>query len=48
MTVEDEVYAGWLDILGSDIIVSPEELCESLHRLHDAAEASHTYEKGEG
>lgn len=40
MTAEDEVYADWLDVLGSDID-EPEAVAKALHRLHEAAEASH-------
>jgi hypothetical protein len=42
MTNEDRVYADWLDLLGSDEITDKDPaIAQALHRLHDAAEASH-------
>ena len=42
MTAEDAVYAGWLNLLGSDEITDPDEsVREALHRLHDLAGRSH-------
>ncbi len=40
MTKEDKLYGAWLNELGSGTLEGP-ELHESLHRLHDEAEASH-------
>jgi hypothetical protein len=44
MTGADEVYAVWLNLLGSDGIDSDTEIGEDLHQMHDAAEASHAEE----
>lgn len=45
MTSEDEVYACWLNLLGSDEILDTDpETIDDLHRMHDAAEASHRTE----
>jgi hypothetical protein len=42
MTGEDAVYAWWLDVLGSDEIADTDPgITRALHRMHDAAEASH-------
>ena len=42
MTAEDEVYAGWLNLLGSDEIEDRDpDVIEDLHQMHDRAEASH-------
>jgi hypothetical protein len=40
MTKEDQVYADWLDLLGSGTAGGP-ALTEALERLHDQAEISH-------
>ena len=40
MTKEDETYAVWLNLLGSDLY-EPPEIEADLHLMHDAAEASH-------
>lgn len=42
MTADDEVYAAWLNLLGSDEINDHDpDIIRDLHRMHDAAEASH-------
>ena len=42
MTSEDAVYADWLNLLGSDEITDRTPvIMTDLHRMHDAAEASH-------
>lgn len=42
MTTEDEVYASWLNLLGSDIYpAEPTGVAKDLHLMHDASEASH-------
>jgi hypothetical protein len=42
MTTEDEVYAAWLNLLGSDEITDRDpDILTDLHLLHDRAEASH-------
>jgi hypothetical protein len=47
MTGADEVYAVWLNLLGSDEIddTNPDTV-KDLHQMHDAAEASHTERTG--
>jgi len=41
MTPQDNVYAVWLNILGTDEIDDPnEDISDDLHLMHDAAEAS--------
>lgn len=43
MTSEDEIYADWLNLLGSDEIADRTPvILTDLHKMHDAAEASHT------
>lgn len=45
MTTEDEVYAGWLNLLGSDEVSDTDPgTIDDLHRMHDASEASHRTE----
>lgn len=42
MTTEDEVYASWLNLLGSDEAQDTDpDTIKDLHRMHDASEASH-------
>jgi hypothetical protein len=42
MTSEDRVYADWLNAFGSDEITdTTPDVVNPLHRMHDAAEASH-------
>jgi hypothetical protein len=42
MTPQDNVYAVWLNILGTDEIDDPDpDIMDDLHFMHDAAEASH-------
>lgn len=42
MTKEDQVYGDWLDLLGSDEITDTDPaIAADLHKMHDAAEASH-------
>lgn len=43
VTGEDAVYAGWLNLLGSDEIEDHDpDIAVDLHLMHDTAEASHT------
>lgn len=45
MTIEDEVYAAWLNLLGSDEIKDTDPgITADLHAMHDRAEASHGQE----
>lgn len=47
MTAEDEVYASWLNLLGSDVDpAEPEAVTVDLGLMHDASEASHPVRKG--
>lgn len=45
MSIEDEVYADWLNILGTDEALdhtfAAEWIQADLHLMHDAAQASH-------
>lgn len=42
MTGEDAVYAGWLNLLGSDEITDLDpDILRDLHLMHDSAEESH-------
>jgi hypothetical protein len=42
VTAEDAVYAGWLNLLGSDEITDPDpDIRADLHLMHDTAEESH-------
>ena len=42
VTHEDEVYAAWLNLLGSDVRPDePEAVTADLHTMHDASTASH-------
>jgi hypothetical protein len=49
MTTEDEVYAGWLNLLGSDEIKDTnEDTIRDLHQMHVSAEVSHGCPCGSG
>lgn len=42
MTHDDEVYAEWLNTLGSGVADDPEsDIGRDLHTMHDRAEVSH-------
>lgn len=42
MTGEDAIYAGWLNLLGSDEIADLDpDILRDLHLMHDTAEESH-------